>query len=289
VSVELFANNAQTTVTSGGTTAPASGTQETWTVASSATFPAASNTTTPTTYFFVFDPAAQTEVIQVTNVSGTTWTVVRGASVNGISTTPVAHTAGFTVYQDISAQTLMNFKQAIGAATTAVTVAGTTNETVLATQTPPANIITPGVSFSVIAFGPYGKQQSVALPTLQFALYWGGSGSVGGTYTIGTGVQLCKLTTGTNAPPLLTVTASGQTFDLNGDVTLIDATHAVANLNLWYNNAASLATVAVNALTSSAASTAVPSGGSLFLTAKWSVSNAANTLTALAPLIYRAA
>ena len=39
------------------------------------------------------------ELIAVTNVSGTTWTVTRGAE----STTPVAHSAGFTIYQVVSA------------------------------------------------------------------------------------------------------------------------------------------------------------------------------------------
>lgn len=287
MSIELFANNASTTVTSGGTTAPAQGTTETWTVDSSATFPAASNTTNPTTYFFVFDPAATTEVIEVTNVSGSTWTVTRGAS----STTPVAHAAGFTVYQDIAAATLQNFKQAVGAATTAVTVANTATETVLAAQAPPAFALVAGVSFQIVAFGPYGKVEGGALPTLQIALYWGGSGSPGGAYTLGSGVQLCKLTTGTNAPPFLTSVATGQTFDVNGDVTLIDATHAHANLNLWYNNAASLATTASNATTASttAGGVAIPSGGGLFLTAKWSAASPSSTLTAVAPLIYRAA
>ena len=45
--------------------------------------------------FHVADAAAPTEIIVVTNVSGTTWTVTRGAD----STTPVTHTAGFTIYQ----------------------------------------------------------------------------------------------------------------------------------------------------------------------------------------------
>lgn len=39
MAVEKFTNQASTTVSSGGTTAPASGTTETWTVASSASFP----------------------------------------------------------------------------------------------------------------------------------------------------------------------------------------------------------------------------------------------------------
>ena len=45
--------------------------------------------------FHVADPAAPSEMIAVTNVSGTTWTVTRGAE----STIPVQHAAGFTVYQ----------------------------------------------------------------------------------------------------------------------------------------------------------------------------------------------
>ena len=96
---ELFAaNQATTTVTSGGTDAPASGTPETWTVASSAMFGAAA---TGVSQFHVADTAAgaTSELIAVTNVSGTTWTVTRGAE----STTPVAHQAGFTVYQVVSA------------------------------------------------------------------------------------------------------------------------------------------------------------------------------------------
>ena len=93
MTVELFASNrATTTVTSGGTDAPAQGTQETWTVASSAMFGAAQ---TGVSQFHVADPNAPTEMIAVTNVSGTTWTVTRGAE----NTTPVSHTGGFTVYQ----------------------------------------------------------------------------------------------------------------------------------------------------------------------------------------------
>ena len=39
------------------------------------------------------DPAQPTEVIEVTAVSGSTWTVTRGAQ----GTTPIAHSAGFSV------------------------------------------------------------------------------------------------------------------------------------------------------------------------------------------------
>src|SRR5688572_20990731 len=89
---DIFTNQASTTVAA-SKTAPAAGTTESWTVASSSAFPAASNTAVPTTQFYIADPAAPTELILVTNVSGTTWSVTRGAD----STTPVTHSAGFTV------------------------------------------------------------------------------------------------------------------------------------------------------------------------------------------------
>ena len=95
MAVETFANLPSTTVPAGAD-APSGGTSETWTVASSSTFPAAA---TGVTQFHVSDPAQPSEIILVTNVSGTTWTVTRGAE----STTPVAHAAGFTVKQVVTA------------------------------------------------------------------------------------------------------------------------------------------------------------------------------------------
>jgi hypothetical protein len=50
----------------------------------------------------VADIAANSEIILVSNISGTTWTVTRGAE----GTTPVAHSAGFTIYQVTSAGAL---------------------------------------------------------------------------------------------------------------------------------------------------------------------------------------
>lgn len=100
--VETFANQPETTVSSGGTDAPSGGTVQTWTVASSSSFPAADSTATPPTQFHVADVASVTEIIAVTNVSGDTWTVTRGAE----STTPVTHDAGFTITQVVSAGAL---------------------------------------------------------------------------------------------------------------------------------------------------------------------------------------
>lgn len=95
MAVEVFANSPTTVVTSGGSTAPVSGTQETWVVQSSASFPAASSSATPPTQFHIVDTVLSSEVILVTNVSGTTWTVTRGAE----SSTPISHAADFTIFQ----------------------------------------------------------------------------------------------------------------------------------------------------------------------------------------------
>lgn len=102
--VELFSNYPLTTVTSGGTTAPVSGTVETWTVASAASFPGASAGLGTT--FHVSDPALPTEMVLVTNTSGATWTVTRGAE----NSTPVAHTSGFTIKQVVTAGVLRSLQ-----------------------------------------------------------------------------------------------------------------------------------------------------------------------------------
>jgi hypothetical protein len=96
--IEVFADIPQTQVTAGGTTAPAPGTSESWTVASSGSFPVASSGAAQPTQFHISDPAQASEIVTVTNISGLTWTVTRGAE----GTTPVAHTAGFTVKQVVT-------------------------------------------------------------------------------------------------------------------------------------------------------------------------------------------
>jgi len=94
---EVYTSDATTTITSGGSTTPASGTAELWTAASWSGFPSASPTATPPATFHVADPNAASELIQVVNTS--TGLVVRGAE----GTTPVAHSSGFTVRNVISA------------------------------------------------------------------------------------------------------------------------------------------------------------------------------------------
>jgi hypothetical protein len=93
---ELFANQPFTTVISGGTDL----TSTSWTVSSSAPFPTAQ---TGISQFHVTDTdtTAASEIILVTNADPVMniWTVVRGAE----GTEPVAHQAGFTVTQVLTA------------------------------------------------------------------------------------------------------------------------------------------------------------------------------------------
>ncbi len=105
---EIFASNLPTTTVTSGGTAATSGTQ-TWTVASSSLFPVASSSLELPTQFHVADAlsSAASEIIAVTNVSGTTWTVTRGAE----GTTPVSHAAGFTVYQVLTSGGMAAFSQ----------------------------------------------------------------------------------------------------------------------------------------------------------------------------------
>jgi hypothetical protein len=104
VTTELFANNASTTVTSGGGSTPAAGTAESWIVQDASSFPEASS---GVSQFRLVDRAAPSEQMIVTNTSGNTWTVTRGAE----GTTPVAHAPGFTVWADVTAAVFETFPQ----------------------------------------------------------------------------------------------------------------------------------------------------------------------------------
>lgn len=108
----LTSNLGSATVSSGGTGAPAAGTVETWTVATAVDIPAASSGASPPTQFTVVDAAMATnpglaEIILVTNVSGSTWTVVRGAEAIGSNgTTPVAHAPNWKALVSLTAAAL---------------------------------------------------------------------------------------------------------------------------------------------------------------------------------------
>lgn len=89
--VELFANDAQTTLNGAITSSATS-----LTVTSTTLFPAASSSATPPTQFRV---KIDTELLIVTGVSGTTWTVTRGAE----STTAAAHSNSAAVTHIVTA------------------------------------------------------------------------------------------------------------------------------------------------------------------------------------------
>ena len=93
----VYKNYTSTTVTSGGTNVVASGTQQTITVGSSTAFPAASTSTG--LYFHVADLSNPGEVIKVINISGTTWTVIRGDE----GTTPIGHLPNYVIFLIASA------------------------------------------------------------------------------------------------------------------------------------------------------------------------------------------
>ena len=107
MATELFESNLATTTIAAGADAAMQGAQETWVVASSVPF---GDAQTGVSQFHVADPAAQTEMIAVTNVSSETWTVTRGAE----NTTPVEHAPGFSVVQVTTAGWLSAVATAIG-------------------------------------------------------------------------------------------------------------------------------------------------------------------------------
>lgn len=298
ITKEVFANVASC-VASGtsGTTAPAQGTSEIWVMGTGYTsFPIATTSTVPQRYFYITDPDDTThEICMVTDggSGGSTWNgVTRGA----LGTTPVAHASGATWVQTITHGTLQNFKQTPGASTTAVTLANTTTETVLATYTPTPDELIAGASWDVIAFGPLAKANGAFNVT--FTLYWGGSGAPGSAFTATGSVLMATLAMGTNAPGLNTTMAAGGSFDINGDIVWLSSTTATANLNAWYsgitaaataNNATTTNSAATTPFGSSATPKTISGSGPIILTAKWSAANASSTLTATAPIIRRAA
>jgi len=122
VLTELFADLPQTTVTSGGSDAPAAGTTETLTPASSGGFPVVSAASG--SQFHIADPAAASELIAVTQ-TGAAWTVTRGAE----GTVPVAHQAGWTARQVVTAGVLGSMVQVVNARAFGATGDGTSDDT----------------------------------------------------------------------------------------------------------------------------------------------------------------
>jgi hypothetical protein len=107
--LEIFTDLGQAVQVSGGTDAPTSGSSETVTV-SGCTLPAVSTSGTPPTHCYVRDPAAYSELMEVTSCAGagaSTVQVTRGAG----STVPVTHAAGWVMQQVVSAAGYGSFPQ----------------------------------------------------------------------------------------------------------------------------------------------------------------------------------
>lgn len=137
---EQYSSLAVATVTAGGNTAPSPGTQETWTISGSS-LPAASNSATPNTGFYIQDQSQpNSEDILVTNISGSSMTVTRGAD----DTTPVVHQNPFQVRPVITGGSLRaidpTYGLALGQYVAAATV--TSNGTI----TPPTTAVGTGLS-----------------------------------------------------------------------------------------------------------------------------------------------
>lgn len=192
--LEIFTDYGLTTVSSGGTTAPASGTTETWTVGSSASFPAAS---TPYTAFHVADPQLPTETVLVTNVSGTTWSVTRGAD----GTTPVAHAGGFTVKNVVSKGFLGGLPQWLNVIAYGADPSGTNDST-----TAISNALNAAAAGQVIYLPPgtYKISSPLAMSTQNVTLAGDGLGN-----TDKTGGTVLLMASGFTGTAAVSITAPG--------------------------------------------------------------------------------
>jgi hypothetical protein len=275
---EQFGNNPSTTVAANGYNggsatgdAPASNTQETWTVTSSTEFPAASDTADPTTGFRISDPAAPTEIIGVINVSGDTWILIRGIE----GTTPVTHAAGATFYQVVTAGSLglLAQKETLAAGGLVSANDTATTETVFSytpsTQDQPAA----GVAYEFFAFGTlntYTGGTTTADFNLTFTLSWNG-------------VTLATFSTENADFPLLSSSISYSGFWLEGAVICLSATSMVAGMNFMTKKLQTSYSIptASGDHTAAMAGVTVSGAGPLKLTVAWSTAETTNLLTCI--------
>lgn len=271
--IEVFGNQPTATVTAGGTT-----TSDTaFTITATNSWPAAATSTTPNTFFHIVDAANTSEIMLVTvspggSGVGQSWTVARAQE----GTTGISHSANWTAVQLVTAGTLQNFKQASTATVSAINYNTSTTETVVATFQPQTADVAAGTTFHAEAFGTI-KTNAAAQP-LTWNLRWGG---VAGT-------SILSMLTGVDTVALASITAA-VSFDVNGSVTLLSSTSAVANINFWWKNSATLTTAGVSEVKSSGTGVTISGSGPLVLTAKWTTSSANNALVIPAAFIIRSA
>jgi hypothetical protein len=209
-----FANQPVTTVTTGGTDAPAQGTSEQWTVASGALFPVASLSTIPPSSFCVADTAATSEIVQVTAATTSSpwvWGVTRGAE----NTSPVTHATSFTVMQVVTAGALTNFNQNQNTAFTAATTVGaSTVSGTMASYVPSAtDIPAAGVCYEFNGFGVFSSGVLATLFTM--AVTWNGA-------------TIASATKGASGT---VVAETGRSFWIEGQVTCYAAATMVSGFN----------------------------------------------------------
>ena len=197
---EMLANAASTTLTAAVTP---SGT--TLTVASSSTFPTTGD------YAIVVDGnTTNAEIMEVTAVSGNTWTVTRASEPYGGSQTAVSHASGGTVTQVLTVQGLTNFSGALNQANTWMAAqtfkpSGTTSQWV---------VIQPDPSYSFVGIYNGGTYYGIApgLPSKS------GYATIGGYYS-GLGIGGNASSSQSNVP-IFGVLASNQSANGLGNVAL---------------------------------------------------------------------
>lgn len=111
-SQEVWANTPAGTVSSGGTTAPAAGTAESWTVDVTAAFAEASASADPATFWYGTDADLPGEIFLCTGCPGGTGSqslsMIRGAD----GTTPAGHAGGFRLVQVVTRASLETLQAA---------------------------------------------------------------------------------------------------------------------------------------------------------------------------------
>ncbi len=197
---EMLANAASTTLTAAVTP---SGT--TLTVASSSAFPTTGD------YAIVVDGnTTNAEIMEVTAVSGNSWTVTRASEPYGGTQTAVSHASGGTVAQVLTVQGLTNFSGALNQANTWMAAqtfkpSGTTSQWV---------VIQPDPNYSFVGIYNGGTYYGIApgLPSRS------GYATIGGYYS-GLGIGGNASSSQSNVP-IFGVLASNQSANGIGNVAL---------------------------------------------------------------------
>lgn len=163
--IELFANQPVTTLASPGITSTSA---TSCTVASSSLFPAASSAGAGSFFRVLID----SEIVYVTNVSGTTWTIVRGQE----GTAAATHSTGATVTHILTGGMLAAFAQQIETVNTVAT-SGTA-------QTLPDPASGPSISYVTLTGNcTFTMPTAVAGKSLTVYLVQDGTGSRVPTFT----------------------------------------------------------------------------------------------------------